>query len=300
MTDPIEGARWLAESVGVRAMPELAAMRVSGEDARSWLQGQITNDISRTAAGGAVYALAVDVRGKILADLTVVDRGDDFLVLVPADRRAALLEHFDGYIVMEEVDLEPIDDLTVLTAQGPAADAVTAGRPRHPSDRLGAGGFDVLAPSAEADATLAALIEAATEVGGGEVDQAAWELARLRRGVPRYGVDFGGAHYPQEAGLKERARSFLKGCYLGQEVVCMLENRGQLRRRLVRLEGDARPEIGAPIEVDGAAVGEITSALDDPAGGRVRALGYGKRAHAEPGAVVSTPVGPLTVVAPVG
>lgn len=299
MTDRIEGARWLAETVGVRAMPELALMRVSGEDARSWLQGQITNDISRTRAGDAVYALAVDVRGKTLADLTVVDRGEDLLVLVPSERREPLLAHFDKYIVMEEVDLEPVDDLRVLTAQGPAADRVTDGRPRHPADRLGAGGFDVLVPADEAEPTLAALIEAAAAAGGGEVDEAAWELARLRRGIPRYGVDFGDAHYPQEAGLKERALSFLKGCYLGQEVVCMLENRGQLRRRLVRLEGDALPEEGAPIEVEGAPVGEITSALDDPAQG-VLALGYVKRAHAEPGVVVSTPVGPLTVVAPAG
>jgi folate-binding protein YgfZ len=305
VSDPNEEARWLTETVGVCARTDRAAVRVWGEEARSWLNGQITNDVRETARGDAVYALAVNVKGRILADLTVLDRGDDFVLLPPRDRREALLEHLDKYVVMEDVELEPIDE-AVLTAQGPGApkvaDALDA--PRYRTDHLGTserpiGGFDVLVPPDRAEAALGALTEAAAAAGGGAVSEAGWELARVRLGRPRFGVDFGDAQLPQEAGLKALALSFDKGCYLGQEVVCMLEDRGQLRRRLVRLEGEALPPVGAGIEAEGKRVGEVTSALEDPADGRVRALGYVKRAFAEPGTTVSTDAGPLTVKGPV-
>jgi folate-binding protein YgfZ len=79
--------------------------------------------------------------------------------------------------------------------------------------------------------------------------------------VPRYGADFDETHYPQEAGLKERAVSFTKGCYLGQEVVCTLENRGQLRRRMMLIEGEGL-EPGQALEgADGKKLGEVRSTL---------------------------------------
>ncbi len=293
MSELIDGAARLAIA-GVRAL-DTGVLRVRGEDARSWLNGQITNDIRAMSRGDAIYALVLDGRGKILADAWVLERGEDVLLVVPRETVEPLREHFDKYIVMEDVELDA-PALAVVTVQGARA-ADVAGSDGFPCDRLGDGGRDVVVPEGDRDAALARLIEAAERVGGGAVDDAAWELARVRRAVPRFGVDFGPANYPQEAGLKDRAVSFTKGCYLGQEVVCTLENRGQLSRRLVRLEGaPARP--GDELRADEKVVGQVTSSALDPERGTI-ALGYLKRA-VPVGASVASAEGPLTVAGVVG
>ncbi len=295
MSDPVRDADRLAVA-GVRALDD-AVLRVRGEDARSWLNGQITNDVRAMEPGDALYALVLDGRGKILSDAWVLERGEDVLLVVPRETVDLLREHFEKYIVMEDVDLD-VADLAVVTVQGPRA-AEVAGPAGYPCDRLGAGGRDRLVRSSDRDATLAALAAAADALGGGEVSREGWELARLRAAVPRFGADFGPAHYPQEAGLKERAVSFTKGCYLGQEVVCTLENRGQLSRRLVRLEGSAA-RAGSELRSGESVVGQITSALHDAARGGALALGYVKRAAATRGARLEGDRGELVVTAVVG
>lgn len=294
VADTTERARWLATSAAVRSLND-AVLMVRGEDARSWLAGQITNDTHRMGPGDAVYALVLDARGKILADAWVVE-GDGLRLIVPRETEALLLEHFDKYIVMEDVELAPSDE-AVVTVQGPrAAEAVeAAGFSGAPCDRLGAGGRDVIVPSGERDRALEALVRAAEAIGGGEVDEAAWELARLRAVRPRFGADFGPANYPQEAGLKRIAVSFDKGCYLGQEVVCTLENRGQLSRHLVRIESDVDLAAGLELRRDDKVVGQITSALRDPETAEVLALGYVKRASTAAGTSLDTDRGTCIV-----
>jgi hypothetical protein len=119
------------------------------------------------------------------------------------------------------------------------------------------------------------------------VSEQGFELARVRSGRPRFGRDFWDQHYPQEAGLKDLAVSFSKGCYLGQEVVCTLENRGKLTRVLVRLalgEGPA-PEAGAELHdaAGGGNPGQLTSVVHDPETGGTLALGYARRAQSAVG-----------------
>jgi len=286
MGDIADQARWLRETVGVRAL-EMAAIRVTGEDARTWINGQVTNDVGRTEKGDAVYALAVDTKGKIASDLWALDLGGDrFDLVVPRDRLEPLLAHLDKYVVMEDVELEG-REVTVVSAQGPRhAELDLEG---FACDRLGAGGTDVL------DGDLAAAVEAARRLGGGEVSEEAWELARLRAGRPALGADFDEKTLPQEAGLRELAVSFTKGCYVGQEVVCMLENRGQLRRRLVQARADALPEPGSEVTADGAAVGTVRSGAIDPEDGRAWIHALVKRKHAAEGASLETAAGTLTV-----
>lgn len=282
----------LAGSVGVRRLDELVVVRVSGDDRRAWLNGQITNDVRSTQPGDAVYALVVTLKGKVVTDLFVLDRDDDFALIVPRSAADLLIAQLDKYIIMEDVELTRVDDVAILTAQGPAAHAavVAASIPNaqcYPCDRLGTGGYDLLVPRDDADAAFALLSRAAVATGGAPVDEASWTLASLRRGLPRFGVDFGDRQYPQEAGLRERAVSFSKGCYLGQEVVCTLESRGQLVRKLVLLDASDAPAAGTVLTLaDGAEIGTVTSSMRDPATGRSLALGYVKRAHALAGTVV--------------
>jgi tRNA-modifying protein YgfZ len=278
----------IASSAGVHR-PDERLLRIAGPDARSWLGGQVTNDVRTLAPGRAVYTLILNARGKILSDATLYDRGDLAMAL-PRDRADAIREHLEAHLVMEDVELDWSDDV-VATVQGPGAGEIVRGFEAHENDRLGDGGFDVLASAGEASAIYGALRERA----GVEIDEASWEIARLRNARPRFGRDFGPDQYPQEAGLELRAVSFHKGCYLGQEVVCMLENRGQLTRRLALLEGAIEPSVGAALALDGKTVGQITSAARDPESGRTFALGYVKRAHANEGTALATEAGSLTL-----
>lgn len=278
----------LESTAGVRALDDRVLVAVRGDDARTWLNGQITNDVRSTKPGDAVYALAIHVKGRVLADLFVLDRGERGLAMtLPRANLADVLEHFEKYVIMEDVGLAP-EEIAILTVQGPrAAEVVGAELESYPCDRLGRGGRDVLVPAGERERALASLVERARAIGGGEVSEAGWELARLRVGRPAIFADFGEATYPQEAGLESAAVSFHKGCYLGQEVVCMLENRGQLSRRLAKMESAAELARGeAIVDGEGKQVGEITSAVRD--GERTLALGFVKRAHAIVGAELAT------------
>jgi folate-binding protein YgfZ len=235
----------------------LAVLSVRGDDARVWLNGQVTNDVRTTQPGDAVHALVLNVKGRILADAIVVDRGESGLAaVVPKSELATLHEHLEKYVIMEDVTL--VDEtLSVAELHGG-----TVGE-SYRAPWLGEG----VAIWIGDGAALASLER---------IDDAEAERARITQGRPAFGVDFGPTTYPQEAGL-DTAVSFQKGCYLGQEVVCMLENRGQLSRRLVRLTTDRLVVPGAKVtDASGAEVGAITSAAPASEGGV--ALGYVKRA----------------------
>jgi folate-binding protein YgfZ len=294
-----EEAGWLERAAGVRALDERVLVSVRGDDARTWLNGQITNDVRATKPGDAVYALAIHVKGRVLADLFVLDRGDAGLAMtLPRANLAALLEHLEKYVIMEDVSLEVDEGTALVTVQGPRAGDVVAGRDAtFACDRLGRGGHDVLVPVGEKEGALAALSEKARAVGGGgPISDEGWELARLRAGRPALFADFGETTYPQEAGLERAAVSFQKGCYLGQEVVCMLENRGQLNRRLVTLESEGELARGAVIsDAEGKKLGEVTSAVRDPDSSRTLALGFVKRAQATEGARLASDGAPVEV-----
>jgi folate-binding protein YgfZ len=94
------------------------------------------------------------------------------------------------------------------------------------------------------------------------------EALRVRRFLPRFGVDFGEKNYPQEAALEKIAVSFSKGCYLGQEVVCRLEMRGHVVKKIVpvRIAGDP-PAHGAEVRsVEGKVLGTVSSAVPNEGG----------------------------------
>src|SRR5262249_52870017 len=113
------------------------------EDATSWLNGQVTNDVRELASGMSCYALAVTVRGKIMADVWVLRRGDELAVLLPKSAAAAVRNSFEAQIIMEDVELIEEDSIRVISVQGPRAQELFAeGDPleRHRCDELGFGG----------------------------------------------------------------------------------------------------------------------------------------------------------------
>lgn len=286
-------AAYFERTAAVRTRDDLCIVRVAGEDARTWLNGQTTHDVRAIAADVGAYGLVVSVKGKVLADVWVFDRGADMAVALPRSVREAMRERFESQVFMEDVEIDD-DGSALISVQGPLArEVVTAARTgaadarAYACDELGHGGVFVTCASDAAPALHAALVRAAEARGGGAVDEAGFELARLRAGRPRFAVDFSERNYPQEAGLKDLAVSFSKGCYLGQEVVCTLEHRGRLNRHLVRLDTTDSPAPGDVLtDTNGEAVGALTSVVRDPTLDRTLALGYVKRALASAGTEV--------------
>ncbi len=291
-----------AEAAGssVLAIPsdDRATLVVTGRDRVSWLNGLLTSDLARVGAPGsgeASYGLFVVRNGRILADAFVFFDEARALVSVPRETVAMLRAHLDHYLVMEDAEIGPdAEQFVTWMLHGPASAEVlaavrVASAPAAVGARLDRTGFGgvILFAERERDAAVRSAIErAVAEQGGVVADDGAWEGLRIERGVPRFGADFDDKVYPQEAGLEKTAVSFNKGCYLGQEVVCMLELRGHVKRKLAGLaiDGLRPPERGAPVTDEaGATVGEITSAAMSPVSGKPVALAMLKRAHAAPG-----------------
>ena len=286
-------ANALQTSVGFRNRPDLLVYRLDGEDQRSWLNGQVTGDVRNTRKGDSVYCLAITVRGRIMADIWALDDGACFRLLIPAASLPQLLESFESQIIMEDVEVTAEPMARVVSVLGPKsrqlADALQ--QPElvtYPGDELGSGGLFILTQESRCEQLLNELATAASAMEGMQVDEEGYELARLRKHVPRFGRDFDVTSYPQEAGLKHRAVAFDKGCYLGQEVVCTLENRGKLSRLLCSLDLEAAVPAGTELTSDdGVIVGRITSVAFDPERSLFLALGYVKRAKAMSGQTVN-------------
>jgi folate-binding protein YgfZ len=286
------------------AAPEQGTLVVTGNDRVSWLNGLLTCDIAKRAPGAAAYGLAVIRSGRVMSDAVVVfdDAAARVLVAAPRATLEGLRAHFDHYLVMEDAEMAPdTDAYGVWSLHGPRSEEVlsaarSAGAVGGVVDRTGLGGAIVLVPSQAADGVRQALETAAT-IG----DAAGWEALRLERAIPSFGVDFDEKTYPQEAGLEKVAVSFDKGCYLGQEVVCMLEMRGHVKRKLVSVVAESAlkeaPARGATVtDEEGVAVGEVTSAARSPTLGKFVALAMVKRAAAQAGKHVRIDGVPAEVV----
>lgn len=270
-------AEWLEHSAGVCVLEDRAIITVSGDDARDWLQGQLTNQLAGAEPGDSVYGFVLTLKGRVLADAWALVREFDVWLDVPRAQVDVLLERLDRYIIMEDVDLERRDDLHIITAQGPRASRI--GGDAWPSDRLGVGGRLWVVAKSNLSVELERITSEATALDGGAVSPEAWAHAHVTRGRPRFGVDFGDQTYPQESGLTSIAVSFSKGCYIGQETVMMLQNRGKAPKVLWRwrVDGPSPPARESVIMSGESNAGEVTSAVR--AGTSNVALGFVKRGH---------------------
>jgi folate-binding protein YgfZ len=222
-----------------------AFVRVKGRDAEDFLQRMLSNDVS----GDSCEALLLTAKARLIAPVRVWRRGpDDFLLVTEPELgeavRATLLR--SRFAAKCEIELEEHTSTVVL-----------GDREGIPNDDYGMPAVEVL--DEELEATL-------------EEDEL--ELLRIRAGTPRWGRELDDRVLPAEAGLDERAISFTKGCYPGQEPVARLHHRGHPNRRLRRLELETTelPAYDAELRQGENVVGRVTSAARD--GDRVVALGY--------------------------
>src|SRR5689334_8249355 len=267
---------------------ERGKLALTGPDAKTFLHGQVTNDIEGLTPGHGCYAAFLTHKGKMLGDLRVFDLGGELLLDC---ERVALQELFNmirRYKLGADVELHKRTlELALLSVIGPAAPAL-AGPDEHDNARADLGGVSVIAVTTDvgtdlfcAAADRDALHSALEFPDGSEADA---EVVRVERGRPRYGLDLDDSVIPQEAGLNERAVSFTKGCYVGQETVARLHYRGKPNRRLrgVRLSEPA--PTGAELVYGEKVVGRLGSVVVSPSLGPI-GLALVRR-EAEDGATV--------------
>jgi tRNA-modifying protein YgfZ len=266
-------------------------LRLSGGKAVELLNSVLTNQVPGEGNPG-VYALLLNPKGRIQTDLRVLKTaGGDVLVAVEPEGATAAKELLGRYAPFYRTGLEELSDAGdapwgILGLYGPGArnlldgpelaEHETAEVTLGGADLLVAGvavpvgGYDLLGP---ADALGAAREHL---VGRGAVPASlhAYETARVETGVPRFGSDITPENFPAEAGILDRAVSFEKGCYPGQETVARMRYRGHPNKTLHRLavEGAAAP--GAAILQNGKPVGTLTSVAPLPVDGETYALGY--------------------------
>jgi len=295
----------LGQNAVLGAIAPRRAIGVAGKDRAAYLQGLLTNDIQALTAGTGCYSAWLTPQGRMLTDLHVFESGDMILLDVPVDRVQPTLQRLDQCLFTEDVQLADLSEtLRALWVHGPAAalvlERVITGvvgldswseyrNARAAFDaspvvvarvsQLGVPGFCVYVEPARED-NLRRGLEASGAVAA---DQTLIDAARIEAGYPVFGVDMTDDTIPLEAGIEERAISFTKGCYVGQEVVIRVLHRGHGRvaRKLVALRLDEEVPRGAKIFSGDREIGTVTSAACSPRLGSV-ALGYVHRDFVEP------------------
>jgi folate-binding protein YgfZ len=251
-------------------------LRVAGPDALAFLDGQLSQDVKALAVGAGVDSLLLQPNGKVVALVRVTRQSDeDFVLDTDAGAGDAVMARLERFKLRTKATTEPLTDWRCLAVRGPRAHDVADGLS---ADWAGLPGVDVIGP------------DVAVPAGVELVADDAYEAARIEAGVPVVGRELTEQTIPAEAdAVVERAVSFTKGCYTGQELVARVDSRGgNVPRHLrgVELDTDEVPAAGTPLtDTAGATVGTITSAARSPRTGAAVALAYVSRKVEPPAAI---------------
>ncbi len=268
--------------------------KLSGADRATWLHNLVTNAVTTLDAGAGNYAFACDVKGRIQFDLNILSDKDTLWIDVDRAYHERAWKHLDLYHITEDVDMTDLTpSLTRLGVGGPGFERVAAAvgvenavampdlghTPlrsdptvrfvRH--DFAGLSGFELILPATDA----ARWWDQLTALNAKPVGAATAQTLRVAAGIPWPGPDLDHI-LPAETDQLERAVSFHKGCYLGQEVVERMRSRGALARRLARFsipDGDGI-DCPTPITQEGKRVGTLTSLVPHPVDRKWIGLGY--------------------------
>ena len=240
-------------------LPDRGVVKVSGEDARNFLNGLVTTDVAQLAPGQGRFGALLTPQGKIVVDFLITEapagHGGGFLVDCPRPLAQDLTNKLGFYKLRAKVAVENLsDNLGVIAAWG--------GEPAMKPDlafadpRDAALGWRILASQDLAQ-------KVATLIGAELVDDPAYEAHRIACGAPRGGLDFMyGDAFPHETNMDRlHGVDFEKGCYVGQEVVSRMQHRGTARTRMVKVVfNDFASEAGRPILAGEKQVGTMGSA----------------------------------------
>lgn len=279
----IDGYRAITEYAAVVDRSDRGKLALTGAGAKEFLAGQVTNDILGLVPGHGCYAALLTHKGKMRADLRVLDAGDELLLDTERTALQAVFDTIRTFKLGYDVDLHKRTlQRALLSVAGPDAREVTnadhAGLGADEHDHVAATladrdvrlittdlGVDVLAAAEDRDAVHAALVAAGAAPVGEEIA----EIVRVEHGRPRYGLDLDESVIPQEAALNERAVSFTKGCYVGQETVARLFYKGKPNRHLRGLRLSAPVVTGAALRLGEKEVGRLASSVISPVHGPI-------------------------------
>jgi tRNA-modifying protein YgfZ len=279
----------LSEAAGLVDRSDRAKFLVRGGEAAEFLQGQVSNDVEALEPGTGCYAVILNHKGKLRTDLRVL-RGEDFFWLdTEAIGHAVLAHMLRTYALGRDVQWEDLSaSRALVSVVGPAARELFEGPEHSFEERDGrmyvatALGVDVVG-------------EPGLELDFETVTEEAAECLRIESGRPRLGFDMDAETMPQEAGINERAVSFTKGCYVGQETVARLHYRGKPNRHLRGLRLTEPAERGTEVLLGEKVVGRVGSVCVSPRLGPI-ALALVRR-EAEPGDTVTVAGAEAEVVA---
>ena len=296
----LQGYAALREGAAFVDRSDRRLLRLTGKDPIGMLNAVLTNDVP-THEDRGIYAMLLDPKGRIQTDLRVVKAGDETLIDTEPEGAEAAKEILARYAPFSRVKLEELSDWEVLGLYGPRATGLL-GNPdlaEHEATRAEIGGVSVIIVGVAVPVSgydligpqeiLAAAREHLIETGATSASTGAYETARIEAGVPRFGADITPENFPGESqNSLERAVSFEKGCYPGQETVARMRYRGSPNKKLYRFElepGSMKPpEADDEILQDGKklvgpissvnVVGRLTSIAPLQVEGKVYALGY--------------------------
>ncbi len=301
----------LLHGAGYAPIADRGFLRITGSDATRWLNGMVSNTIQALQPGEGNYNFLLNAQGRIQGDAMVFRENGDgapiFLLETDITQLETIRQHLDHFIIMDDVELTPVEDLSGVLVAGPEALATVAalgtGNQRSAAcspaaqvpptetimlkQTIYAGApvwllqaFSPVVPRFEiwSDAsTIASILAELGESQARPVSAAELEWLRILEARPKYGVDIRDRDLPQET-AQAHALHFAKGCYLGQEIVERIRSRGQVHRRFTafRLTGELPTTLPATLEAGGKPAGELTSAAMVPLaeGPFLLALGY--------------------------
>jgi tRNA-modifying protein YgfZ len=294
--------RLLREDAGLLDRSGRGKLIVRGPEAAEYLQGQVTNDVEALTPREGCYAALLDRKGHMQADMRVLslDSGELWIDTEPQTLER-LRGHLALYKVGREVEVEDVSERwAIFSLLGPASGRIAGGESvegggdltvpgaehsHRPLVRDGVEalvvatdhGLDLLAPTEQGEALRELLLAA----GAGVVSEPAAEILRVESGRPRFGFEMSERTIPAEAGIDERAVSFTKGCYIGQETVARLHYKGKPNRHLRGLRLESPAGAGDPVRLDERELGQVGTAVVSPALGPI-ALAIVRR-EASPG-----------------
>ncbi len=264
-------------------LSHIGLLRVSGEDARDFLQGQLTNDINKVDATHSQLSAYCSPKGRMLASFRILERDDALLLMLPAERLAATLQRLRMFVLRSKVQIEDVSDSLVrIELSGDCApDLLPIDPPGEDNGVHSLDGYTVIRVPGDRPRfqvlgdpeAMQALWEEAAGTAR-PTSAVAWALLDIRAGIPTVYEATVEAFVPQMTNLHIiDGVSFTKGCYTGQEIVARMHYLGKLKRRMyrVRIDSSDRPAPGealySPHSASGQGTGRIVSSAPSPDGG---------------------------------
>jgi tRNA-modifying protein YgfZ len=258
-----------------------AKIRVTGGDRVRFLNGQLTNDLREATPGQTIYACVLTVKGKLCGDLFVTSIEDAFLLDCHPALRETLAARLEKYAIADDVEFsDQTDEFSLFHTLAPKLpDGILPEGIVSQSNRFGLEGHDLLVPITLKNVVPQLLKEPA-------LPAAELETFRIEHGIPAWGHELNEDVIPNEAGLDQRAVSYTKGCYVGQEVISRLKSLGHVNRKLCGvqlIDGSVLTSGDKLVNDSGQQTGFVTSAAISSKLGAWIGLAYIKRNFDQPG-----------------